>query len=358
MALPPLTWARCAAGGAASCKAGGTVVIASTAAGEPSSLASPNEAYALVLTRTGLLAIQERATGNQQILVNVVSGCVLPAKLVLLPSGQLVLQDKRGTTLWSSTSACRGNSSCYTYDMRNDGQLVVNDGDGRTVWSSNSSTPGSNSQSLGWLEQLTSGGSTKLGCVFSGPVPAAVQLMSPSKAFALRVLQANASLRIVSSSTGAVMWSPAGALAGQAPAQLCISRLGSLLLQGDGLKQLWSTAAPAPGTMAPYSLALTDDGCLDVLDSRCTLLWSSHDAQKKKSGSKAAAFVPVPVRAPSPSPVLVASKTRPPKCTLPQGTLCGGVDMCGKDAACTHLSCCQAPLACRRHNMYSWICAA
>jgi hypothetical protein len=412
------------AGGPASCKAGGLFVIASTAPGEQSSLASPNEAYALVLRPTGRLVIVNRATGREQVISNTLSTCVMPTRLQMLPSGQLVLRDRTGAILWSSASACRGNDTCYTYDMRNDGQLVVTDGSGAMVWSSNSSAPGSSSQPLGWLEQLTSGGSSRLSCVQSGPVPAATQLYSPSREMALRVTQASASLQLVSLPSNTLLWSPLGALPGRAPASLCVTRQGGLYMQGFGGQRLWSSDAPAFGTtMAPYNLILTEEGCLDLVDSNCKLIWTSHD----EAGTKAARSPPAtasrrarppapplsstatgkppsqatlgavgsstglkplpPRRARPPMPprpqqaslakasptgqststrqsppprgasfVNVAGGVHNPQCVLTRGMLCGGISMCGSDAACGQGDCCQGSLICTRHNKYTWFC--
>lgn len=310
--------ASCPAGGPASCKSGISSVIASTAPGQPSALASPNEAYALVLQPNGRLVIVERATGRQHVLSNTLFTCVMPVQLMMLPSGHLVLRDKMGTILWSSTSACKGNSTCYTYTMRNDGQLVVTDGVGAMVWSSNSSAPGTSSQPLGWLEQLTSGGSTNLSCVQSGPVPAAMQLYSPGRKAALRLQQANATLQLLSLPSNTVLWSPPRALPGRAPASLCVTRQGSLYLQGLGGQKLWSTVPQAAG-FAPYNVILTDEGCLDLVDSQCSLLWSSHSQAGTRgarsppgSASGRAARPPKPRTPRASSSSGKAPRTRPP----------------------------------------------
>ena len=101
------------AGAPNSCKAGGSFTLASTAPGQQSALASPNEAFAMVLKASGALVIENRSTGAQQVLAGVTSSCRAPLRVVLRPSGQLVLEDSTGTVIWTSASACRGNTNCY-----------------------------------------------------------------------------------------------------------------------------------------------------------------------------------------------------------------------------------------------------
>jgi hypothetical protein len=68
----------------------------------------------MTLHKNGLLDIRDRVKSKTLWSVGPFSGCRNPYNLTMLASGQLVLQDRSGQILWSTNSACRGNSSCYT----------------------------------------------------------------------------------------------------------------------------------------------------------------------------------------------------------------------------------------------------
>jgi hypothetical protein len=107
------------------------------------------------------------------------------------PQGQLVVQDQSSTAVWSSLRA--GNFSRKT--------------------------------------QLTSDGLPELACSWSGPSPPQSLLVSPSGRFTAAVSEAGV-LQVQDSTSGAVVWTPQGAVPGGAPASLCLRNTGALLLLG------------------------------------------------------------------------------------------------------------------------------
>jgi hypothetical protein len=115
--LPPVP-----AGISASCASS---VIASTTPGDQAALASPNERFVLVLHSQGVLDITDRSTGEALFTVGPFSSCKGPFKLSMLSNGQLVIQGKDGNFAWTSTSACRGNSRCYSYIMQVGSVLLI-----------------------------------------------------------------------------------------------------------------------------------------------------------------------------------------------------------------------------------------
>lgn len=65
-----------------------------------------------------------------------------------------------------------------------------------------------------------------------------------------------------------------------------------------------------------------------------------------------AAIVALPgshVRPPPPAPLA--------RCRLQEDTPCGGRALCGADAACRQLGCCDGQLVCRRSNEWLWLCS-
>jgi hypothetical protein len=255
-----------------SCKAGG-FTVASTAPGQQAALSSPNEAYVLVLSPTGLLTITERATSRPLMNSGAQPNCFPPFSLVLLPNGLLVLRDKRGTVLWSSGGACRGNTTCYSYALQNDGQLVVRDAHDVVVWSSTSASADTEaSRRL----QIVSGGKLAISCIHSGPLPRSSYLISSALTYKLALQQQGAQLQLLDTSTGALGWAPPGALTGQAPARFCITSDSSLQLTGSSQQQLWSSGSGNPAAAGPYVAYVTDAGCLEVVDAACALVWSNH----------------------------------------------------------------------------------
>lgn len=385
-------------------------MVASTVKGQQSALASPNERFVLTLRNTGMLSITERATNATLFSVGPFRGCLAPYRLMSLPNGLLALQDKAGTNLWTTTSACRGTPTCYTYQLLNDGQLVVKDAEGTVTWSSATEGGSSSGQQAGWLYQITSGGQSPVSCLFSGPSPRAAKLVSRDQSMSLQIAQANGALA-VRDAIGNVIWSPTNALTGRAPAQLCITKAARLNLTSASPPVLWtSTTVLPPDAAAPYTAEVTNDGCLDILDGRCQLVWSSHDFEAKKAGkppalaSKAGRLPPpkpaasasnLSGAAGSPSPrvlpggfgfgsgngttaarkrpgaklPLVKALRPPPKpaavtsssaakqtCSLQAEVVCGGISLCGVDSRCVTQGCCSSGLVCLRKSQYTWIC--
>jgi hypothetical protein len=228
----------------------------------------------LVISTTGRLTITERATGRVTLDSGTRSNCLPPYKLVLLPNGLLVLQDRRGQGMWAGGAACSGNTSCYSYALQNDGQLAIRDGGGTQMWSSASA---SQAAAAGRLNQIVSGGRPDVSCIHSGPSPVASHLASPSLQYKLLLRQQGAQLQLMDTVANSQSWGPAGAKQGQAPARLCISSQGSLDLSGLGPAQLWSSGATRPAAQGPYTAVVRDDGCLDVLDGSCGVIWRNHD---------------------------------------------------------------------------------
>ncbi len=92
--------------------------MASTAPGQQAALASPNEQFVMVLHPNGKLDIKDRATGQLLFNAGPFSGCQAPFGLTMLSNGMLALTDKAGVATWTSNSACRGDASCYTYELQ------------------------------------------------------------------------------------------------------------------------------------------------------------------------------------------------------------------------------------------------
>jgi hypothetical protein len=222
----------------------------------------------MTLHKSGLLDIVDRRSGKTLWSVGPLSGCANPYTLTLLANGQLVLQDKSGTVIWASTSACRGgNPTCYSYAMLNDGQLVVKDGDGAIIWTSATET-GTSSAKQGWTYQITSGGRKDVSCIHSGPTPAAVNMVSQSMSHKLQISQSGAALSLVGID-GSSVWSPSGAISGSPPAQLCITSAGTLELAGSGgARKLWSSSYSTAGTKAGGFYAGGWAGCGSTIRHR------------------------------------------------------------------------------------------
>ncbi len=160
---------------------------------------------------------------------------------------------------------------------------MIKDAGGAVTWSSKQDG-GSLSAAQGWLYQITSGGKPNISCIFSGAMPSAVRLVSQDQSFALQVTAPGAQLNMTGPD-GGPWWSPAGALQGHAPAKLCITRQAVLQLNGSapGPASLWNTQyAAMPVSNGPFTAEITADGCLDILDGACKLVWSSHDDSKSQ----------------------------------------------------------------------------
>ena len=302
--------------------------------------------------------------------------------------------------------------------MQNDGQLVVKDGDGAVIWSSRTET-GTSTAARGWTYQITSNGKPGVSCLFSGPSPAAVYMPSQDNAYKLQVTQSGAALSLVASD-GQLVWSPSGAAAGSPPARMCITSAGKLELSGNGgASKLWASTYATAGIKAGgyYAAFISSDGCLEVVDGTCQLLYSTTltpgnssanqqrpqpvarfkltppDARAARNTTTGTSSTrkPPPVRSkrsppaagvislPAPrasrasKPPSASSAVSPPSraskvpgapraasaagaCTLAVGSVCGGVSLCGVDRQCPAKGCCAGTTACRRHNEFTWRC--
>ncbi len=369
-----------------------------------------------MLHPNGLMDITDRSTGQQLFSAGPYSSCKAPYKLVMLANGQLVLQDKSLRIAWASGSACRGSSTCYTYELLDDGQLIVRDGANATVWTSQAESGSLNAAQRGWQHQITSQGLPEVSCIFSGPSPAAVRLLSQDRAYSLEIAQKGAALSLVSVATGTAVWSPQGALPGSRPAKLCIMSSGRLQLTGAASASLWTSSYPVGSTVkGPFTTLVTSEGCLEVVGASCQLLYSTTISSKAPpgpparnatrvrpnkttaaTGSSVSPPAPRAVRgggrpppsqlavrsrpkASSPAPLANRSRASPQRqgeqaptalpsglnntsaaafmrCMLPAGALCGGVQLCGLDQKCPAKGCCSGALGCRRENEYGWRC--
>jgi hypothetical protein len=178
------------------------------------------------------------------------------------------------------------------------------------TWSS-AAEAGSSSTSQGWTYQATSGGLPRAACIHSGP-PAAVAMVSRSKAFRLQVSQAAGALSLVAAASGSTLWTPAGALPGGAPAQLCVTPAGKLQLAGASDRVLWTSAYPVPAaSKGPFTAQVSDAGALQVLDASCALLYASAAAGGQAAGSKQGGGFPVGARIRLPIQVQASPAVRP-----------------------------------------------
>jgi hypothetical protein len=256
-------------------------------------MASQNERFVLVLHPNGMLDIKDRSTGKQLFSAGPFDSCRGPYKLVMMANGQLVLRDTSNRIAWASSSACRGTSTCYNYRLLDDGQLVVQDGTSATVWSSKTENGSLSAAAKGWAYQVTSDGMPDVSCIFSGPAPAAVKLVSQDRAYSLEVAQQGAALRLVSAAAGSVVWSPQGARSGSPPAHLCITAAGKLQLSGAGSSSLWASSyAVGPGAKGPFTALVAPGGALEVVDGACQLLFSSTASGKAVSATPPASGAP------------------------------------------------------------------
>lgn len=383
-------------------------------------LISPDGAAVLKLSATGQLTINDTATGQVKMLVGPFSSCKGPFTLQLLGNGLLALVDKSRAIVWSSTSACLGSSTCYSYQLRGDGQLVVTDGFAQPVWLSGDGWSSSTASAHGWLHQITSGAQVRISCIYAAPTQLGSKLVSMSQRYQLQLAQPLAALQVYDTANQTQLWSPAvSSSPGTTPKQLCISTNGVLTLIGSGLASMWSSGAPAL-LFGPYTAMVTDDGCLEVLDGSCNSIYTSHTQSRKlpravrtpaningrfpvlntvatdSSSTGGGGTTSKPVNAtrqllqqpppkqlavrpsrqlppppivqlqhgfrkaappPKPSQVRPAASIKSAKaCTLGQLGICGGITMCAVDNPCTSAGCCMPGLACRRSNRYTWRC--
>jgi hypothetical protein len=177
------------------------------------------------------------------------------------------------------------------------------------------------------------------------------------------------------------VWAPSSALPGSAPAQLCVTAAGRLQLTGAGSKSLWTSSYPVPAAARPpFSALVSDDGCLEVVDDRCQLIYSTHQTQQKNGalapaasamrsfpktqskgsasriGSKPAAAAAQKSRVPALQAGSQQLAPALPACKLLAQEQCGGVGLCGADRECPARGCCAGTLGCRRESEWAWQC--
>ncbi len=389
-------------------------MLLSTAGGQPAAMTSPQGTHALVLYPTGVLSLLKQPEGTKLFSVGPFKACKAPFAARLLPNGALVVEDKKGAVLWASASACMGafgagsgggsaggapaagaggsGPVCYGLDVLDSGAAVITDADGSRVWST--AGPGASSADAPGVQQLLSGGSPAVSCVSAGPP--ATYLLSQDGAFSLAVRKAGAELLDLA---GGSVWSAAPPAGSPAPQRFCLAANGTLqlLAAGAGGAQLWASGYAVPvASLAAGSFAarVSNDGCLEVYDGACSLLYSSSAKKRggaaplppplrssvrkargaappRRTGSaalppKAAATkqasaprqrAPAPSRKP-PAPrkrASVASKQAQAK-LLPAGQVCGGINLCGINGACRSAGRCGAGLACRSFSNFTWTC--
>jgi hypothetical protein len=227
------------------------------------------------------------------------------------------------------------------------------DGAGALVWASSDYAPGSAPTT-----QLLSSGSPALSCVYSGPQPAASELVSERSAFfqgALRLL-GNGRPEPRADGTQALVWTPTGFPALPAASyKLCVSSRGTLQVQRAMTLDtvLWQAPAGAgsPAAAGPYTLKM-GDAALVVLDGTCRQVYSTATGAAGTGASRSGGTAGgSPVRQ-SPATARAA-----PAGLLQAKALCGGILLCGTDTACPKAGTCRAGLSCVRITEYVWQCA-
>jgi hypothetical protein len=357
-------------------------------------LASPGEGYALVLHKSGTLKIIEQATQQAVYQVGPFSACIGPFQLELQPCGTLLLKQGNGSSVWSSTSCCLG-TGCYSSSLQEDGSLVVKDSTGVVVWSSAfSPTSQSGTRAPGAKLQLQSGGSVAVSCLRADSTLPFASLVSLNRQFTLTV-GASGYSQLQRTSTASVLWSPAStAVSGTTTTLLCLandSRMGmsSRGLYAGSLRTTWASKHSLPRAASragPYTTRISSRGCLDVLNNACQLVATTcaapssamvidHSSTASSTTVIDSTTFPPPLRArpqlrkPPPQPKVVLAQlpaptsALPPGCTRPvlsAGSLCGGVNLCGMDAACAlaHGICCEMGTVCVKESSFTWACAA
>jgi hypothetical protein len=353
------------------CGAAATLLQAISGMG-PVALASPSETFALVLHPSGILRAIHRATQQTVHQVGPFTSCQGPFTLQLLPCGALVLSQGSGESVWSSTSCCLG-AGCYSSSLLDDGSLVIRDSSGQQVWSS-AGSPSSTSVSR---SQLQSSGSPAVACLRADPVLPQVTLSSPDRAYSLK-LGAHGTAQLQRGPSGVPLWAaPARAVPGTTSASLCLGNDSRLALSHKGAlpaRSVWASQHAVPRAAAqrrPFVARISGSGCLEVLDATCTPVASTCAAAGSTmaigggaTGGSAgdaggAAGAPTGSRAARADP-------RPPghaqgcsKPVLRAGSPCGGIGLCGRDAACSEAAgvCCEAGTGCERQSGYVWLCA-
>ncbi len=263
-----------------SCRAGGSTYL-STKRGEPSILTSSSGTAALVLASTGVLTLQNQATRQVVFRVGPFASCQPPYRVRLLQNGALVLSDGRNKTLWTSQTACQGNSRCYSMRVLDSLQADVLDGNGIVTWSS--SSPGAAGHASDRL-QLQSNGSETVACLQTGIRPVATTLVSPDMAtYRLSVAVNPTGLQLSHTASGQVKWRVNSSV-NTGTGSMCLQPDGSLILWGRSVGRAvqlaWSSSGAglytAPGAQQHYFIArVSARGALQVLDETCSILYDS-----------------------------------------------------------------------------------
>jgi hypothetical protein len=166
--------------------------------------------------------------------------CQAPFRLALLPNGVLALIDKTNMTMWSSASACAGNSqpgrpSCYSLSLSDIGMLMVKDSAGTATWTSTGSNKlGSGAKPS--VVQLLSGGVLQASCIAAPEYgggdkqPATALVSSSGGTYSVAVKGSTAKL---SNAGGTVMWSATAAPLPRSPRYFCLRRDGALALSNS-----------------------------------------------------------------------------------------------------------------------------
>jgi hypothetical protein len=237
--------------------------VLSSAKGQPSGLASPAGRAALVLRPSGRLDVLDLATNQTRHTVAgpFGSGCQLPLKLHLLPSGALVLRDKKGTVLWSSQSACLCEPGCYRYSVSDLGKVVIQDSAGVQVWSMPLEPPQS-ARGPDALAQLPSGAGAR-SCITGGQ-----RLQAEDGSGSSLVLGQDGALQLLDGQGSTLLWgsrAPGGRAA--PPFKLCMGGDGRLQVRSGGGLATWSSTCRS-NPAAPFT-AMVFGGQLQVRRAAC-----------------------------------------------------------------------------------------
>jgi hypothetical protein len=228
-----------------SCSFGSVAAVAS-GPGVASTALSPSGNYAVGVSDKGRLSVFNRASGSSALLGLPAFACTGPFGLVLQPTGNLVMRDSAQRVVWSSSSACgtgqgagASGQQCYSYMVTNNGTLQVRGNGSSVAWAGAAAlSAGSELKKT----QLTSNSAAELSCISSAVLGQAARvLMSPNGRYEARVGDGG-SLQVVTTASGAVVFTPAGAALGTGQGRLCVRNNGLLLLLSNagGCLQLFA----------------------------------------------------------------------------------------------------------------------
>jgi hypothetical protein len=321
---------------------GQQVVIATTAPGGPSTATSASGITSLGLQLTGKELsvvmfstahtkttaagpVSSAAHTNTTVVGPVPSSrCQKPYDLVLLPDGNIVLQDREGRVMWSSQTACLGLCKCYTYAVADLPALQLRcAGSNQVVWSTNVHSTANALQRT--ANQLSSKAVLSLSpdasqCIGTASGPSA--LFSYSGRYMLRPA-ATGSLTLTDTATSQLIWSPvvlgARSTSSTRPYQLCLDTKGQLLLQSlaQGAAVAWhaAMAGASAASSSSYYTALINEatGSMVVVTSACQKVFDSSAAEQQESplGSDVSGARP-PTRRSPPWPATSARRPPPP----------------------------------------------